>query len=185
MSEEINHKTNKADQGLKNRENKSWYAVYTRPRFEKKVFNRLEEQGIQAYLPLQKKLKQWSDRKKWVEQPLFTSYVFVKIDRRDYDRVLKTDGVVAYVSFEGKAAKIRQEEIDTLKLLVDSNVDLENIDKRIKPGENVVVTEGALKDLQGELVRINKQKKFIIRIHSLHQNLLVEVPGAFVKSTKR
>jgi transcriptional antiterminator RfaH len=81
-----------------------WYAVYTRSRFEKQVLKGLQDQGIEAYLPLIKTVRQWSDRKKTVEVPLFSSYVFVHIDRRFYDQVLQTMGVVKYISFEGKTA---------------------------------------------------------------------------------
>ena len=77
-----------------------WYAIYTRPRAEKQVCQRLVEQGIEAYLPIRKTMRQWSDRKKMVEVPLFTSYVFVHIDRRFYDDVVRTHGVVKYITFE-------------------------------------------------------------------------------------
>ena len=70
----------------------NWYALYTKPRSEKKVLDRLLEQEIEAYLPLQKKLRQWKDRKKWVEVPLINSYIFVKIEHKDYFNVLDTVG---------------------------------------------------------------------------------------------
>ena len=76
-----------------------WYAVYTRPRFEKQVVKALLDQGIEGYLPLIKTMRQWSDRKKMVEVPLFSSYVFVHINRSAYDQVLQTQGVVKYISF--------------------------------------------------------------------------------------
>ena len=73
---------------------KSWYAVYTNSRAEKRVSDRIEELGIETFLPLQKTLRQWSDRKKLVEKPLISSYVFVKIIPREYFAVRKIDGVV-------------------------------------------------------------------------------------------
>lgn len=159
----------------------NWYAVYTRPRFEKKVAERLEEMGIIAYLPLQKKLRQWSDRKKWVQIPLFSSYVFVKIDRNSYDDVLKTDGVVKYIFFEGKAAVIPQEQIDNLRIIVDSNAEVESTSDRFRKGDKVRVNGGALKGLTGILINQRGRKKVIVQVDRIDQNLIVEVPGGLVE----
>lgn len=158
-----------------------WYAVYTRPRAEKQVNERLQEKGIHSYLPLQKKLRQWSDRKKWVETPLFSSYIFVKIDRSDYDEVLKTDGVVKYISFEGKAASIPQDQIDNLRIIVDSNAEVETNWETRRRGDKVRVNGGVLKGLTGELISDGARKKVLVRIDSLDQNLVVEVPLGLVE----
>ena len=162
-------------------ETKFWYAVYTRPRAEKQAYERLLEQGIEAYLPLQKKLRQWSDRKKWVEVPLFTSYVFVRVNRYYYDTVLKTNGVVKYISFEGKAATIPQEQIDNLKIVVDSDADVETIWEKHRRGDKVRVTAGSLRGLQGELISDGGRKKVLIRIDKLEQNLVLEVPLGIIE----
>ena len=91
-----------------------WYAVYTRSRFEKKAAERLAEQGIEAYVPLQRVMRQWSDRRKPVLEPAFRSYVFVRINHLHYYKVLDTPGIVRYVFFDGKPAVVRDEEIETL-----------------------------------------------------------------------
>ena len=158
-----------------------WYAVYTHPRAEKKVYQRLLEQGIEAYLPLQKTMRQWSDRKKMVEVPLFTSYVFVHITRKFYDDVLRTHGVVKYVTFEGKAATIPSEQIDNLKIIVNSDEEVEMVWERLKKGERVRVTAGSLKGLTGELISEGKRKKVLVRIDRIDQNLVVEVHGGLVE----
>jgi len=161
---------------------KHWYAVYTRPRAEKQVYQCLAETGIDAFLPLHKTLRQWSDRKKMVEVPLFSSYVFVHIDTPDYDRVLHTNGVVKYVTFEGKAASIPQDQIDNLKLIVNSNADIEVTHKKLKPGQQVEVTHGTLKGLRGELLKISKKHRLLVRIDTIHQNLLVNIPENFLQT---
>ena len=161
-----------------------WYAVYTRPRAEKQVAERLREQGIEAYLPLQKKLRQWSDRKKWVETPLFSSYVFVKIDRRFYDDVLRTNGVVKYITFEGKAATIPQEQIDNLKIVVDSNAEVETRWEKFAKGERVKVNGGALRGLTGGLISDGGRRKVLVRVDRLDQNLVVEVPLGLVEKLR-
>jgi transcription antitermination factor NusG len=158
-----------------------WYAIYTRPRAEKQVAGRLVEKGVEVYLPLQKKLRQWSDRKKWVETPLFSSYVFVRINRKLYDEVLKTDGVVKYISFEGKAATIPQDQIDNLRIIVDSNAAVETVWETRKRGDRVRVNGGPLKGLTGELISDGARKKVLVRVDRLDQNLVVEVPLGLVE----
>ena len=161
---------------------RKWYAIYTRPRFEKKVATDLEEQGIEAYLPIVKTMRQWSDRKKMVEVPLFSSYVFVRISRIDYDRVLQTFGVVKYITFEGKAFPIPNEQIDNLKIIVNSNERVETTWERRRKGDRVRVTAGTLKGLTGELITEGDRRKVLVRIDSLEQNLTVEIHSSLIES---
>ncbi len=161
-----------------------WYAVYTRPRAEKQVYERLLDQGIEAFLPLQKKMKQWSDRKKMVEVPLFTSYVFVHIGRAFYDDVLRTNGVVKYITFEGKAATIPNDQIDNLRIIVDSDADVETTWERRKKGEKVRVNGGPLHGLEGILISDGSKKKVLVQVDRLDQNLVIEVPLAFIEAIR-
>ena len=93
----------------------NWYVVYTKPKWEKKVAERLNEIGIECYCPLITQIKQWSDRKKKVEVPLFNSYVFVQLSDNDRNSVFQVPGVVRYLFWLGKAAIVRNEEIVTIK----------------------------------------------------------------------
>jgi len=161
-----------------------WYAVYTRPRFEKQVQKGLLDQGIEAYLPLIKTMRQWSDRKKMVEVPLFSSYVFVHIDRSLYDQVLQTHGVVKYITFEGKAASIPSDQIDNLKIIVDSNEKIETTWETRKKGDLVMVNAGSLKGLKGELITEGDRKKVLVRIQGIDQNLTVEVHSSLIEKIK-
>jgi len=161
-----------------------WYAVYTRPRFEKQVFKELLEQGIEAYLPLIKTMRQWSDRKKMVEVPLFSSYVFVHIERSSYDQVLQTHGAVKYITFEGKAATIPSEQIDNLKIIVDSNEKVEATWDTRRKGDQVVVIAGSLKGLKGELITEGRRKKVLVRIQGIDQNLTVEVHSSLIETIR-
>ena len=106
-------------------ENQSWYAVYTRSRAEKQLMGLLAEKGIEAYVPLHKVMRQWSDRKKLVEVPLIRSYCFVKVAPRDYQKVLNTPGAVRYVWFSGKPAEIPERQIDALKSITGSGIEVE------------------------------------------------------------
>ena len=162
----------------------NWYAVYTRPRFEKQVLKGLVDQGIEGYLPLIKTMRQWSDRKKMVEVPLFSSYVFVHINRSSYDQVLQTHGVVKYITFEGKAATIPSDQIDNLKIIIDSNEKVETTWKFKRKGDQVIVTAGSLKGLKGELITEGNRKKVLVRIQGIDQNLTVEVHSSLIEAIR-
>ncbi len=99
-----------------------WYAAYTHSRAEKKVARELEKQGIEHYLPLIKTLKQWTDRKKKVEEPLIRSYIFVHITEKEYMDVLHTAGVMTIVRFSGKPVAIPDWQIENLKILLGTSL---------------------------------------------------------------
>lgn len=160
--------------------NYTWYAAYTKPRNEKKVYARLLEKGIETFLPLQKKLKQWSDRKKMVEEPLFRSYIFVCIEVKDYYNVLNTPGVVRYVTFGGKAAPIPERQIDQVKQLLVQDVEIELLDEAIEPGTSVEIKFGSLKGIIGELVEHLGKKKVVVKIDHVSHSLLVTLPKEYV-----
>lgn len=156
----------------------NWYAIRVKSRSEKKVFADLLELGIEAYLPLQRKLRQWSDRKKWVEMPLITGYVFVYISRKEYETVLRIYNVVCYVYFEGKAAVIRDEDINLLKrMLGQAEVELEITVEELKPGQMVEIITGPLIGVVGELIDFKGKNKVALRIPPLGYTVLVEAPG--------
>ena len=164
-----------------NSSEEKWYAVYTHPRAERQVYQKLEETGIEAYLPLQKTIRQWSDRKKLVEKPLLSSYVFVKVMPKSFPLVYKTYGVVKFVSFEGQPVAIPQKQIDILRLLIDSNADIEVSSEKFEQGDQVEVVSGALSGLRGELIKIGTHNRFVVRIDKLDQNLILKIPRAFLK----
>lgn len=162
---------------------KNWYAIYSRSRAEKKVHAELERQSIECFLPLQKKLRQWKDRKKWVEMPLIPGYCFVHVSRQEYDKVLQTDNVVCYVRFEGKAAEIRERQIEDLKKMIRQNdFEVEITHENFRPGKKVEIIQGALMGLQGELTEIRGKRKFLIRIEQIEQNFVVEVPVEYLSA---
>ncbi len=161
-----------------------WYAAYTKSRAEKKVLQELLEQGIEAYLPLQKRLKQWSDRRKWVEEPLMRCYIFVKIEKKDYYRVLNTRGVVCYITFEGKAVPIPENQIDVLRKIVATEADVEVTAENFTPGDKVKVVSGPMHGLEGELVDYRGNRRVMVRIEHIGQQLLISVPAGFLEVLK-
>jgi len=158
-----------------------WYAIYTHPRAEKQVYNRLLEAGIEAFLPLQKTFRQWSDRKKLVEKPLLSSYVFVKTWAKNFPVVYKVYGVVKFVSFEGQPVPIPQNQIDNLRLLINSDAEIEVTGEKLEKGDSVEVTSGSLVGLTGELISIGGKKRVLVRIDKLDQNIIVTIPVTFLK----
>jgi transcription antitermination factor NusG len=127
---------------------KDWYVVYTKPRSEKKVAERLERQGFEVFLPLNKTVRQWSDRKKKVEVPLFNSYLFVHLDlARDQYPVLDVEGVVRFVYYLGKPAVVREQEIERIRFILQNYTEIEAF--ALQPGASVRITGGSLKGNTG------------------------------------
>ena len=158
-----------------------WYAVYTRPRAEKIVYERLIDEGIETFLPMQKTYRVWSDRKKMVEKPLLSSYIFVKTNSQNFPKVYKTTGVVKFITFEGIPASIPQNQIDNLRLLINSDAEIEVITGKFAQGDNVEVISGSLVGLTGELIKIGTRNRVVVRIDRLDQNLILKIPKAFLR----
>jgi transcriptional antiterminator RfaH len=154
----------------------NWFAIYTHPRAEKKIHSELLKKGIDAYLPLQRTLKFWSDRKKWVEEPLFKSYIFVHISDVQYFEVLNTPGIVRYVTFEGKAVPIPDKQIDAIRYYLSTEDEPVEIHPEIAPGQAVEILKGPLRGLRGELVEISGKHKVKVEISAIGQSILVTVP---------
>jgi transcription antitermination factor NusG len=147
---------------------KNWLAIYTKPRAEKKVEERLLKNGIEAYCPTFTTLKQWSDRKKKIELPLIPSYVFVRVNELERAKVLQDPGAMNFIFWQGKVALVREEEILALKHI---NHSLENVDHKI--GETIQITHGAFQGQEGEVV--NKTKNTItVYLNSLQMRLVVK-----------
>ena len=157
------------------RNESGWTAVYTRSRYEKQLHELLTEQRIESYLPLHRVLTQWSDRKKWVEKPLFPSYLFVRARKEDQFKVLNTPGAVRYVSFNGQIARVRDEEIACIQRLIAGEARLEAVAGYIDKGTPVNIQGGSLAGLQGELVSYQSSKRVLVRIESIGHNVLVSV----------
>jgi transcriptional antiterminator RfaH len=155
---------------------KNWYAVYTKSRNEKKLAMLLKDKGIEFYLPLVKKLKQWSDRRKWVEVPLFNSYIFVHISELEYYRVLGIPGVVRFVSFEGIKTKIRDIEIEAIKKYVETGEEILDNEEDFIPGKSVKVVRGQFKDLHGKLVQILGKQRVKIEIEAVGKSVFLRIP---------
>jgi transcription antitermination factor NusG len=140
-----------------------WYAIYTKPRWEKKVHNLLIEKGVDSYCPLNRVPRKWSDRIKVVEEPLFKSYVFVRVEESQRTDVRMVNGVVNFVYWNGKPALIRDREIDAIKRFLNEHTDVQVIAADLKPEDTVLITAGPLMNKEGAVVEVkNKVAKVLI-----------------------
>ena len=162
-----------------------WYAVYTHSRAEKKVDQRLREADIETFLPMQKTLRQWSDRKKVIERPVISSYIFVKVVPREFLAVRKTDGVVKIITIEGKPAVIPEEQMINLRILCGSDADITFNEEVYLKGDMVEVIYGSLTGLKGELIRTGRKHKVVIRILEPGMNLTVDITAAAIRKLKK
>lgn len=164
-----------------NKTNKYWFAIYTKPRWEKKVDSVLQRKGIVSWCPLQKVERQWSDRKKIIEDPLFKSYVFVNIAEAERLQVLQTNGVLNFVHHLGKAAIIKDAEIDLIKSYLkekDVSISIQSWDS-LEENIKVKVKHGIFMDNTGTVLR-SQRKKVYVRLESLGQVMVVAFPADYL-----
>ncbi|MEO8769666.1 MAG: UpxY family transcription antiterminator [Ferruginibacter sp.] len=136
-------------------ENKHWYVVYTRPRWEKKVALILLQKGIENYCPLNKVLKQWSDRKKVVLEPLFKGYVFICVPEASKWDIKKIDGIINFVYWLGRPARIKESEINTIQRFLQEFNDVEVIDRQLDINTKVLVKQGVLMNYHGIIIEVS------------------------------
>jgi len=163
----------------KPKEDKKWFAIYVRSRFEKKVLQSLADIGIESFLPLISRIKRWSDRMKRVEEPLFRSYLFVRIQPNDETaklNVKKVSGVVRFVSIKDVPVPVPDNQIAAIKAYIADNTLHEVNCEDYKEGELVTIKSGHLRDLIGRFVKINGKHRVIINIESVGQSLPIDVP---------
>jgi len=143
-----------------------WYAVHTRPRWEKKVAELLDERGYVYYCPLNKVMRQWSDRKKIVFEPLFKGYVFVQVAEDKKWELLQVNGIVNFVYWLGKPAKIRENEIETIRKFLNEFSGVEVTDSTLPVSSTVRIKQGVMMNYQGILLEVqgNRAK---VRIESM------------------
>jgi len=157
-----------------------WYPVYTHPKAEKKAHVALLNKGIEAYLPLRRHLKQWSDRKKWVDEPFIKSYLFVRITRQEQTDVLMTKGITRFIYFGGKVTSMPDKQIEDLKLLMTSAVELEVTEENLLPGEKIVLKAGPLKGMVGEIISYRSQKQLALRLENLGCSVIIHVAASLI-----
>lgn len=157
-------------------ENKKWYVVYTRPRWEKKVAALLTQNGIENYCPLNKVQKQWSDRKKVVLEPLFKGYVFVALNETHKWDIKKIDGIINFIYWLGKPAVVKEVEIETIRKFLQEFNDVAVLNRHISINDKVVIRQGVMMNYHGIILEVSGAKARV-RIESMG----VELSAVFEK----
>ena len=161
-----------------------WIAVYTKSRHEKVVIKELENKNIEAYCPIFKERRQWSDRKRWVEFPLFRSYVFAKIELKNSIYILQEMGVHHIIKFQGNISIIPNEIIQNIKSMIDGGFKVEQIEYFVK-GDEVIVVEGPLKGMEGIVVKIKNENKLVLKVAAIQQAIAVQIHPGYLKPKKK
>lgn len=153
---------------------KQWYAVYTRPRWEKKVSDLLTKKKIDNYCPLNRVVRQWADRKKIVFEPLFTSYVFVYATPAEHLAIKQTDGILNFVYWLGQPAVIRDEEIDAIRQFLADYQDVQLEKTGVNVNDHVRISSGPLMWREGNVMEV-KSKTVRVVLPSLGYAMVAEV----------
>ena len=140
---------------------KNWHALYTKPRNEKKVAERLSENEFEVFCPLIKTVRQWSDRKKKVQVPMFPSYIFACVNEADRHELLKDPGILNFVFWLGKPAVVRDEEMAAIKTIAEGGDDIRVTGSGFEKGQFVRIPEGPFKGLTGTVNKLDSRKVIV------------------------
>jgi transcription antitermination factor NusG len=154
-----------------------WLVIYTTPRAEKKVHERLCDAGIHSYLPLYTTLRQWKDRRKKVEVPLFNSYLFLKVTEQERHEVLQVQGVVRFLFYLGKPAVVRQKEIEAIERFLNKS---QGYRIKVQAGQDVEIAGGPFEGIFGKVLRVGKSK-LVLQIEQMGISVVAEVDRGQVR----
>lgn len=169
---------------MSNEDKHLWYALYTKPRAEKKTEERLRKSGVTTYLPLQETVREWSDRKKKVLVPIIPSYIFVRINyERDHLDILQDPGAAFFVYWLGKPAAISDREIEEMRNFLEENEEVKIEEIQHAVGKEVRVIHGALKNKRGIVLRVDKNNVHL-QIFALGMQLSAEMHPSKIELIK-
>ncbi len=151
-----------------------------RSRHEKKVAERLTAKGMESFVPLLKTLRQWSDRKKWVELPLISCYVFVKLNYLERDKLFDTPGIVRFVMFKGVPATLSNKEIMNMKILTSNSTEITLEKTEYHPGQQITIESGPFAGFNGTVVKIKNRNYLIVNLDFMGSMLMVEISSKFL-----
>lgn len=160
---------------------KHWFALYTKPRHEFKAQIQIESENIECYLPTITRLKQWSDRKKKVTEPLFRGYIFIEANEKERLRAVEFNSIVKTIFFDGKPSIIPDYQINNLKNLL-SNTNKVKVYHEIIKGDSIKITEGPFKGVEGIVFSVSKDDVMLaVNIELLRMSAVVKLPAADVR----
>jgi transcription antitermination factor NusG len=157
-----------------------WYIFYTFSRKEKKIKEYLEKQGFEVFLPLIRLRKQWSDRKKWVEEPLFKSYVFIYSDAQNIENLLRVPGILYQLKFQSVPAFLSQQDVDNIRISLSYPEYLQVSNEVFYPGSPVQVNSGPFSGVKGTIIRQAGKTKLMVMVDQLGKSILLEIPAGML-----
>jgi transcriptional antiterminator NusG len=161
---------------------KRWFVFYTKSRHEKKSKAFLEKKGFHVFLPLQQVMRQWSDRKKKIETPLFNSYIFVFESEDNLAEILQTPGISWSIRYNDRPAFLREEEVDIIQRFLSTGYFIEtHTAPSLETGDAVEVIDGALKGLKGHVIHAASGDKFSVLLESIQQNIVITIDPVALK----
>jgi len=160
-----------------------WYAIYTRSRREKKVSMELEERGLEHFLPLVPQLRYWKDRKKIVNMPIFPGYIFVNIKLSEKIRVLRANGVIRFIEFNGSPSPIPDVQIEDVRQLLQYPDRVETA-SYFNCGDPVEITAGPFSGIRGKIIHSRGKQRLLVGIEIINQAISVEIDSAWLKHSK-
>ena len=156
----------------------NWYILYTFPNLEKKICRELSKKRIQSYLPLQRVIRQRSDRKKELQVPMFPNYVFINTNEKERFKLLDIGGILKYISFDGKPAMVSNEEISNIKKFEETSFEVE---PHLVHGDQVLITDGPFAGLKGKLFYKKGKERVGIHLNSINHSISIEVCSSILR----
>lgn len=164
-------------------QNLNWHVVYTRPNAERKVASQITNMGIESYLPLYKVVKQWSDRKKKLELPLFPNYVFIRVDKVKRFDIFSIKEIVKFVTFESRPAVVPEAQLNKIKHLIERGEDMQSANF-FEDGMKIKIKEGSFAGLEGVIVKKNNMLRLLIKVEPMMQAFSINISSHFLKYLK-
>lgn len=163
-----------------------WYVAYTRPNHERKVLAGLAEKEMQTFFPTVKKLRNWHDRIKCIDEPLFRSYIFVYLkDSRDHTIAQNVEGVLYFVTMGKEIARVDERIILNIRTVIGKGIEMEVVDTTFRPGQEMTIVQGPLAGLQCEIVELATGKRLLVRVNLLKRNVLVNLKKEYLSSMSK
>lgn len=159
-----------------------WRLIYTKPRQEKKLGAQLQEKEIAYYLPTIRSLRTWHDRKKFIDMPLFPSYVFVYLpSSQHYFNVMKNEGFLCYVKSGNEIVNVRENTIEEIKFLLAHGSDIEiTAHSNFQPGKQVMIRNGPFTGMECRVVKYNNKEKILVSVSLIQRNILATIPVEYL-----
>lgn len=159
----------------------NWYVAYTCPQAERKAKAKLDGLQVKTFLPMQKVVRQWSDRKKTLEVPLFPNYIFIYTNSFERYNIIKMPELVCYVTFEGQVAVVPDTTMEVMEKLLSGNVEVSN-ENFAKVGSKIKITSGKFAGVEGTLLRQNGRTRVVVRIEALRRSISIDISASCVEA---